>query len=289
MAILVLDRSTGPLPPYGRWLGDSAQDVVLFTARSRRDIAEHDSGGLTEVRHIKRYVTGAEADIEALRLAQRTELSAIVATASDDAIRAGALRDHLRLGGQGREDAIVLADLPALRQRLNEAGISTMPCGLVRRPADVFWHAHRFGYPVGARQSRADGWPTISVLHSQVESAAFTSGDFAADFRWMPAVMLEPRIAGARCSIGAVATGPGVTPAPAPAGAPHPPEAMAAMAALAALPTLTGARYRVELVRASTGEWLIDSVGLDLLDPGARRAAVRAQAGLRHDSAAVMA
>ncbi|WP_433241351.1 hypothetical protein ACQPYK_36080 [Streptosporangium sp. CA-135522] len=316
MTIVVLDRVSGPLPPYSEWLRDGARDVVLFTARPAAEITAHDVGAYAEVRCFSDYARSADVDRAVFDLAARTALSAVVAVSPADAIRAGALREHLGLAGQRREAAITFSDLVAMRGRLERAGIATVPCAAVERVADVYAHAGRWGYPVHVRRRR-NGWAPVSVLRDEAAAREFTRGGLSPDLQWVPGLVMEPWPAGAvRRVAGVTAEGTwrlyGVaeedgppypkTPymeAPYPR-TPYPREGTedweedvlaAAGAVLAALPAADAHPYLVELRRGDDGRWLADTVGCDVTGPAAgalartlgadvHRDAVRAQAAL---------
>lgn len=281
MTILILDHPAAALPPYRRWLSDSGDDLILVTGRAPDTIAAADRDDYASIRHLAGYPVSTEVERTVLELAEWTGVSAIVAVAHTDLIRAGALRDHLRLPGQGRDSALVCADLVAMRQRLTEWTIPVIPSGSVRRAVDLYWYAHRWGYPIRVRQRRAAGWPTVRVADNEAQLIGLTAGLFQAGFDSVPSLLLEPQIPGTRTR--AVIAGT-AAPLVSPAGEAVP-LALLTSATLA-IPWGPGPGRAVSVVRGEDGSWLVDSVSAELRDEEGRRQLVRSQAGLTHTLAA---
>ncbi|WP_018681578.1 hypothetical protein [Actinokineospora enzanensis] len=183
MSTLILDRADGPLPPYRDWL-DDGDDLILFTDRAADDIPTHYSA----VRTFADYATSGAVELAALD----QPVTALVALAPADAIRAGALRDHLRLPGQGRAAAIAAVDLLVQRKRLSRVGLPVVPYGQVDRAADLHWYAHLWGYPLRVRSTRDRGWPVLARLSTEDEITAFAAATFTPDLRYLPGLVAEP-------------------------------------------------------------------------------------------------
>jgi len=268
MTVLILDRSTGPLPPYPEWLRDHQDELVLFTERpSPPDPAV----GYAQVRRFARYATSPELEMAVLALARETAITAIVAVADSDLVRAAALRQHLGVPGQQREAASVLSDLVVTRRTLADRGIPTIPVATPRRAADLYWHLHRWRGALRVRR-RAPGWPTVAVLGDEADIDAFAPGVFTADLDSVPDLVLEPALPGGR--LAAVARpGQDVTDLTGLVGRSQ----RAAVAALDALPTDSGAAYRVYLRHTPDDWWLVDAVSGDVA-ADLLRDTVRAQA-----------
>jgi len=272
--LLILDCGRGPLHPYLDWLRDPS-DVVLFTARSRAELAHCDTDDYAQVRCFERYDTSGEVELAAVRLAHASRIRAIVALAVEDAIRAGALRDHLGLPGQARREAIVERDLLALRAWLAAAGIPTLDGAAVQRVSDLYWYGRHWGYPLRVRHRRRAGWPTVVELHGEADVAEFTRGGLTSRLENMPSLLIETarddhrdRIV-VRCPV----EGSGMMPVPSPRDA-----AALAHAALARVTRPGEAAWRVELVCCgSERDWRVDRI---VRDAGNQAALARAQAGL---------
>lgn len=185
MTVVILDRFPGPLPPYADWLGDVGTDLVLVTART--DVVD---AGYAEVRSEPGFA-GAAGELAVLELAETTQLAAIVATAGEDLVRAGALRDLLGVPGQSRADALLFADPVAMRERLGQHGVPTVPCGPVHRVSDLYWYAHRWGYPVRVRERRPP-WSNAAVLWDEADLRAYTDGGLVPDLQSIPDLFAEP-------------------------------------------------------------------------------------------------
>ncbi|MEZ0072078.1 hypothetical protein [Planotetraspora sp. GP83] len=272
MTVVVLDAPSGPLLPYPSWLAGA--DVVLFTGRSPAEI--RDTDGYAEVRPFARYEASAQVERAVLALAEVRTVAAIVATAAVDAIRAGALRDHLGLPGQGRESAILFRDLVAMRQRLAGEAVPTVPFAAVRRVSDLYWFAHEWGFPLTVRRRRTSGWPTVATLRDEAEVREFTLGGISGKLESLPDLMAEPQIERSLVVTDLDSWRPDAgdstgdsTDVPA-----------VARAAFAALPPPAGPYpYAVEACRTAGGAWVVGSVACDFGEARARDA-VRAQAGL---------
>jgi hypothetical protein len=257
MTIVILDRFPGALPPYAEWLRDAAADLVLVTARA--DVGH----GYAEVRSVSGYA-GAAGERAVLELARTRQISAIVATAGADLVRAGALRDLLGVPGQGRDAALAFADPVTMRELLSQHGISTVPGGPVHRVSDLYWYAHRWGYPVRVRERRPPAWPTVAVLRDEADLRAYTDGGLVPDLQSIPNLVAEPVLDDvSRRLVG--------------------PEHAALLSTVDELFGPVHPRV-VRGLRSATGEWLVDTVACDVdpatTDPETHRAAVRVQAGL---------
>ena len=273
MTLLVLDRGRGPLPPYLEWL-EEPPDAVLFTGRSPAEIEGGQVSGYAEVRCFPRYASSGQVELAAVRLARDIPIRAIVAVAPEDAIRAGALRDHLGVEGQGRQDAIAQQDLVALRARLSDADIPALRCGAVQRVSDLYWYGRRWGYPLRVRHRRRPGWPLAAQLQHEADVAAFTRGGLTGRLEAVPSLLVEPEAgAGERIALFSPASGPSLMPPSSP-----PAARVLAGAALARLTRPGEGAWRVELVRRGTEHgWRVDALERE---SGYEAALARAQGGL---------
>jgi hypothetical protein len=253
VTIVVLDRTSGPLPPYPDWLRDSGRDVVLATPHPRPD-----SHGYADVWTVPDYAASAMVDLRVLGLAG---VSAVVATHPADLVRAAGLRGHLGLPGPDRAVAEAVADPVVTHDLLRRAGVPVVDRGAVTQPSDLYWFAHRWGHPLRVRARRETGWPTVAVLHGDADVRELTEGGLVPDALSVPGLMAEPDLPGARHAVHGT-------------DAPHPELASIVAAALSALGLAETTWCRTEVVHAG-GEWLVDTVGC--ADP---RRLVRHQAGL---------
>lgn len=250
MTVVIMDRFPGPLPPYAEWLRDTAADLVLVTERT--DVSD---AGYAQVRSVPGFA-GAAGELAVLEVARERGADAIVATAGADLVRAGALRDLLGIPGQGRAEALAFADPVAMRELLAAHGLPTVECGPVCRVSDLYWYAHRWGYPVRVRERRAP-WPTVAVLRSEADLRAYTDGGLVPDLQSIPNLVVEP-VRGTRT---------------------RPPGTLVSTVEriLRATTPLT-----VHAVCTTTGNWLVDTVSCAVdpehTDVAAHRAIVRAQA-----------
>lgn len=282
--ILILDRADGALPPYRQWLEDASAPVALLTERPASELERCDTRGYAHVRCFADYATSGRVERSAVELADCATISAVVAVAADDAIRAAALRELLGVEGQRRDEAIAQRDLVALRNRLQRAGLPVLRCGVVQRVSDLYWYGACWGYPLRVRNRRRPGWPTAARLGGEADVIAFTCGGLTPKLETVPSLLVEPAAGDCRqrvtvtVSLGdrprlTVSTGTDT-------GCDTASEAAAtlARAALTELSPSYDCGWRVELVRAGAEPaWCIDAVVADAAD---RRAIVRLQAGL---------
>lgn len=269
MTIVILDRDTGPLPPYPDWLRDSGQDVVLATPHAPA------ARGYTEVWSVADYAVSARVDLRVLELAGRIAVTAIVATHPADLVRAGGLRDQLGIGGQGRDAALLAADPVAANEVLRDAGVPVVDRAAVTQASDLYWLARRWDYPLRVRARREPGWPTVATVRDVAEVRAFTDRRPSPDRICVPSLMAEPVYSGVRHLV--IGTGPTVVP----------PALLSVVdVSLSALGTGEKRSYRAEVIQTDAGEWLVDTIGCPTRDDDerARRASVRIQAGLEPDS-----
>lgn len=248
MTVVILDRFPGRLPPYAEWLHDADADLVLVT---ERDVTE--PGGYAEVLRVPGFA-GAAGELAVLDLASRRRISAIVATAGPDLVRAGALRDLLGVPGQSRDQALPFTDPVAMRELLSRNRVLTLPCGAVFRASDLYWYAHRWGYPLRVRSRRPPAWPTVTVLRDEADLRAYTDGGLVPDLLAEPALGQESRVLTDAMLLSTLDGVLGVT------------------------------EPRVVLGSRVAGQLLVDTVACDVdpatADAGTHRAAVRTQAGL---------
>lgn len=268
MTIIVLDRHAGAQPPYPDWLADTGEDLVLITERPAEDGDVADVDGYTEVRHVADYASSATVELTVIELASATTISALVATATPDLIRAGALRDHLGISGQSRQSAEAFADPVTTRQRLLAAEVPAVPCGPVLRVSDLYWYRHRWGGgPVRVRHRKEPGGPTAAVLKDEADLRAFTENGLAPSLISVPSLMVEPHYEGERLVVDAHTR------------VRHPPVQTLVRAALSALPTESGHPYRIEILHTDGGDWLVDTIDSATATPADHRDVVRVQAG----------
>jgi hypothetical protein len=228
--------------PYPDWLPGA--DLVLVTGSP----VEAVRSGYREVRYVPGYASSATVERTVIELAGT--ITALVATATTDLVRAGALRDHLGIAGQGRDDATVFADPVVQRRLLTEAGVPAIPAGPVLRVADLYWYRDRWGSPLRIRRRKEPGWPTAAILRDEADVRAFTASGLAPSLITVPSLMAEPLLDGERSTVD------------------DPPTA---------LPCVPGQPYKVELLRTGTG-LLVDTVAMDI--EAGHRSTVLAQAGL---------
>ncbi|KDN83877.1 hypothetical protein [Kitasatospora cheerisanensis] len=249
MTLVVLD-------PDGRYaadcpaaLADAGQDLWLVTG------AAGPRPGFAQVTVVERYEHGAAVELAVLDAAARTEVRALIALDPVDQVRAAGLREHLGLPGQRPAAAQALADPITAGELLAAAGIATTPREEVRRIADLYLWAHRWGYPLTVRRRLAAGHPVLVELADEAAlRAAVAGGLLPYDPAQVAALTVEPPPAG-------------------------PVEVADGEPLAGVLPADPGHPYTVETVRAPDGGRPVHAVHYR---PAARpvRELLRAQAGL---------
>lgn len=259
MTVVILDRTSGALPPYPEWLRGCAADLVLFTSRPTDEV---DTASYAEVHPLPDNTSADDVEQSVLRLAERTRISAIVATAGADLVRAGTLRDLLGLPGQGRDEALLFADPVAMRDLLGKHGIQTVPCGPVQRVSDLAHYADRWGYPLRLRQRRPPRWATVAVLRDRAELHEYADGLSPGR---VPSLFAEPWVPRDHRRL--------LWPA-------HRQLMSTVDKALTGIPSWSGYPYHLDAVPTEDGDWLVDTIVRDVAEPRNHRETVRAQAGL---------
>lgn len=262
MSIVVLDPDGRTARDCPAWLADAGRDLTLVTGRvvTAAGFARFPGfAGFAEIRTVRRYARSAAVETAVLEVARGRGVSAVVALDPVDQIRAGGLRDHLGLPGQSRDAALVLADAVESLAALARAGVPTVRREEVRRPADLYRWAHRWGYPLvvrGRRGARA----VVADLADEAALRVFIRTVMPGDPNVVASLTVEPRAGGERHH------GPGLP---------------VTDAALAALPADPGHPCAVAAVREAD-RWLVHDAGYR---PAVRpaRELVRAQAGLDPD------
>ncbi|GAA1902437.1 hypothetical protein GCM10009716_10400 [Streptomyces sodiiphilus] len=266
-AIIILARPGAPAPPYARLLPGPGRELVVVSGPSPATAAAPAAGAVTRrgadgrahdghVRRVTvRHYASPETESAVLRYAEQAPVGGLVALDFDDLIRAGALRDHLGLPGMGREAALVYTDPALAAGHLERAGVPCVRRAPVQAPGDLYWLAHRWGYPLRVRSARVPGRPVAGVLHGEADLRRFTRDGAGAD----PAAFLVAEAWTAGDHYRACRPpGPDAdwhwSPGPAPG------LAEAAKAAAAALPAAPGYSRHLELVRTGGG-WLVDLAG----------------------------
>lgn len=176
MGILVLSRQHPRLAPFDAWLGDAIQDARLFTATERRDGFARQ--GFAEIVGFDDYEECSLVELNALRLGSRWRIDRIVATSETDILRAGRLRSHLGLPGQGGDSAL------AFRNKLEMKGRLAGRCKHVQIPEfravhegyDVIAFVERHGYPVIVKP--IDGFASMNttVIRDELDLKKLLSG-----------------------------------------------------------------------------------------------------------------
>jgi hypothetical protein len=161
MGILVLSRQHPRQAPFDLWLGDAIQHARLFTAAERVD--GYARQGFGEIVGFDDYEHTALVELAALRLADTWRIDRVVATSETDILRAGRLRSHLGLPGQGGVSARAFRDKLDMKSRLaGRARLVQIPAfRAVEEGYDVIDFVARHGYPAIVKP--VDGFGSVDV------------------------------------------------------------------------------------------------------------------------------
>lgn len=297
MTILVLAPHRELVDQCARELADTGEPVLAFTG----DAAHEDCAPVPhrtprlDVVSLPDYEASPAVELAVVGIARQVRVSAIVAPAFGDLLRAGCLREYLGLPGPGRAAALTRIDLVAQRAALSAAGIPTVPGHPVTRAADLLWHAHRLGSPIRLREPRSPGWPSVAVVRTRRDLVTFLSdlSDLSqSSGGWRGGVVAEPQIAGARIELRAGGSGrlPRQRLGSGVAGGEFR-DSTAGRARLlaavrAALPAAGDLPFAVDAVRLPDGRLLVDNVRFATDTPELLRRHVRADTGLEKLEAA---
>jgi hypothetical protein len=189
--IVVLDAGGGPLFSSAQWAAWSGEEVVLLTAHAGDAASLAHSSGFKHVRYFGDSYPTAKVEFEVLRLAEGNDIKALIALQDDDAIRAGALREHLALPGQRRDDAIAWRDLIDMRTRLRQAGVPCAKGAGVQQVSDLHLFGHCWGYPLRVRERRMIGWPVAAELRDDADVSRFAERSLPLSLEVAPSLVAE--------------------------------------------------------------------------------------------------
>jgi phosphoribosylaminoimidazole carboxylase (NCAIR synthetase) len=152
MSILILNNGPLALRPYHEWLADHPGSLLLLTsaeelARNGEQLPPTD-GVYAYVEAIEDYDGSGRLEARALDLAERFEITDVVACQEVDLQRAGVLREVLGVPGQGIDSAEAYRDKLVMKRLAGAAGVRVAMHAEVETAVDVLAFAREHGYPV---------------------------------------------------------------------------------------------------------------------------------------------
>ncbi|PPK65650.1 hypothetical protein V5P93_005119 [Actinokineospora auranticolor] len=152
MSVLVVHRNPFEPFPYGSWLADYPGEVIVLAARDRilaaGEAIPADHPGVTRLELLPDFSDEEELFRIALALAEKFEVSAVVAHHEGDVLVAARVREHLGLAGAWPADVLPYRDKALMKRMLVAAGIEVAEHAVVRAPEEVWEFADEHGYPV---------------------------------------------------------------------------------------------------------------------------------------------
>ncbi|MGV9251411.1 ATP-grasp domain-containing protein [Streptomyces sp. NPDC003697] len=159
--VLVLVDSDHADTPYDKWAAEAGVRAHLLVSRARYPQYRHVPGAQV----FDDYASGGGVERAALELADSVPLTAVVARAEGDLLRAARLREVLGVPGQDRSSALAFRDKVVMKSLVRERGLEVPEFAAVRTPADLLAFVRHHGYPVVVKPALGSGSTGTQVLH----------------------------------------------------------------------------------------------------------------------------
>lgn len=188
MALLILRRKSQSQPamPYGRWLAELGEPLVLLTNERSDDDANY-----AHVEYLDSFSADGLLELRALDLDEQFHFTGIFAQSEHDLIRAAHLREWLGLPGQSRASVRAYRDKVIMKTAVAAGGVKVPAFAALSAPLDLVAFASSHGYPVVVKPRAEAGARGVRVLHSMADVRAWLAAPFPADF------MIERHVDGA--------------------------------------------------------------------------------------------
>jgi biotin carboxylase len=152
MTVLVLHRNPlGPFP-YGEWLADYPDPIIVLAARDRIVLAAEDvPTGDLGYRHLELLDDFDDDDLvmdRALALAETFAVTHVIALHEGDVDRAARLREKLGRPGMSSADILPFRDKVVMKQRARAAGIEVAPYLAPHGVDEIRAFGRRWGLPL---------------------------------------------------------------------------------------------------------------------------------------------
>lgn len=163
--VLVFTNTEHADTPYDEWAQGTGINLWLLTSEERFPGYAH----MANVWVFPQYWYNFEIERQALRLAQKLELDAVIARSEPDILRAARLRDYLGLSGQGWDSAIAFRDKTVMKSVLTRHGIAVPEFARIGVALDLLAFIERYGYPVVVKPTLGGGSTGVHVLRNEAD------------------------------------------------------------------------------------------------------------------------
>ncbi|MGL5859409.1 MAG: ATP-grasp domain-containing protein [Angustibacter sp.] len=152
MSLLIIHRNPFEPFPYRDWLTGYPGDVVVLASRDRIEAAgervPHDAPGLTHLEVVPDYHDEQLQLQQALMLAEKFQVTRVIAHHEADLLVAARVREQLGLVGAWTADVVPYRDKSVMKRVLTGAGVPVADHAVVSRADQVRAFAARHGFPV---------------------------------------------------------------------------------------------------------------------------------------------
>ncbi len=179
MTLLIFRRksqSQSPMP-YGRWLAELAEPLVLFTNERSDDDANY-----AHVEYLDAFDADGLLEYRVLELAERFRFTRIFAQSEHDLIRAAHLREWLGLPGQSRDSVRAYRDKLYMKSRAQAAGVKVPAFAELSAPLDLRAFVSAHGFPVVVKPRADAGGRGVRTLSSDQEVRAWLAAPVPRDY-----------------------------------------------------------------------------------------------------------
>jgi len=163
--VLVFTNTEHADTPYDEWAQGTGVNLWLLTSDERFPGYAH----LPNVWAFPRYWSNLEIERQAIRLAWKLELGAVIARSEPDILRAARLRDYLGVSGQGWDSAIAFRDKILMKSVLARHGIAVPEFARIEVALDLLTFIERHGYPVVVKPILGGGSTDVHVLRKDAD------------------------------------------------------------------------------------------------------------------------
>lgn len=171
MSVLIIHRNPFEPFPYREWLAGYDADVVVLAARDRivgaGEAVPSDHLGLTHLEVVPDFHDEELLFERALALAEKFEVTHVVAHHEADLLVAARVREQLGLAGAWTADTVPYRDKAVMKRMLVAAGIEVARHVVVSTAADVWAFAEEHGFPVVVKDIAGFNAIGLRVLHGR--------------------------------------------------------------------------------------------------------------------------
>jgi biotin carboxylase len=200
MNILILSRSAMTYSPYHEWLAELDANLYLFTSPAKLDLPhEQQARANRAYRRIElfdNYGLDGRVVSKALRLHQEVGIDAVIAMSEFDLIRAGQIREHCALPGQGVDSARAFRDKVVMKDCLLKRSVSVTPYGAVTSVLDLVSFIEAHGYPVVIKPRLGAGSVAVRIISNAEELHNWAAAGLSLRIEDVPHLMVEQFVPG---------------------------------------------------------------------------------------------